>query len=213
MVPLTVAWHRRAMETFLAGLDPLLIYLVVAGLAFGESVSFLSFFLPGEVALVTAAALAGPVGTDPIVLGAVAVTAAAAGGWCGYELGRRFGPGLMSWRPIADRVDERLARLDQTLQRGSGIAVVVAGRFNQFTRALVPAVAGMGRMPRHRFLWANAAGAIAWGVGFTVIGHVAAEWWRTTSGPAHVVMAVVLASVAGAWWALGRVGNVERPRD
>lgn len=75
------------METFLAGLDPLLIYLVVAGLAFGESVSFLSFFLPGEVALVTAAALAGPVGTDPIVLGAVAATAAAAGGWCGYELG------------------------------------------------------------------------------------------------------------------------------
>jgi len=119
----------------------------------------------------------------------------------------------MRWRPIADHVDERLARLDQTLQRGSGIAVVMAGRFNQFTRALVPAVAGMGRLPRHRFLWANAAGAIAWGVGFTVIGHVAAEWWRTTSGPAHVVMAVVLASVAGAWWALGRVGNVERPRD
>lgn len=75
------------MENFLAGLDPIVIYMVVGGLAFGESVSFLSFFLPGEVALVTAAALAGPVGTDPIVLGAVAATAAAAGGWCGYELG------------------------------------------------------------------------------------------------------------------------------
>jgi membrane-associated protein len=213
MVLLSAAWHLRAMETFLAGLDPLLIYLVVAGLAFGESVSFLSFFLPGEVALVTAAALAGPVGTDPVMLGGVAVIAATAGGWCGYELGRRFGPGVMKWRPIADRVNERLGQLDQTLQRGSGSAVVVAGRFNQFTRALVPVVAGMARMPRHRFMWANAAGAIAWGVGFTVVGHVAAEWWRTTSGSAHVVMAVVLASVAGAWWALGRINNVERPRD
>ncbi|HSJ34157.1 MAG TPA: VTT domain-containing protein [Acidimicrobiia bacterium] len=201
------------MENFLAGLDPIVIYMVVGGLAFGESVSFLSFFLPGEVALVTAAALAGPVGTDPVVLGGVAVVAAAAGGWCGYELGRRYGPGLMKWRPIAGRVDERLAHLDRALQRGSGIAVVIAGRFNQFTRALVPAVAGIARMPRHRFMWANLAGAIAWGVGFTLIGHVAAEWWRNTSGTAHVLMAVVMASIAGAWWASGRARNVERPRD
>lgn len=213
MVSSFVAWHLRAMETFLAGLDPLLIYLVVAALAFGESVSFLSFFLPGEVALVTAAAVAGPVGTHPFLLGGVAIVAAMAGGWCGYELGLRFGPALVRWGPVGGRVKDRLPAISDTLQRGRGFAIVVAGRFNQFTRALVPAVAGMTGMSRRGFLLANAAGALVWGAGFTLVGYLAAEWWRTSSGAAHAVIAVVLASVAGAWWALGRATNVERPRD
>lgn len=202
-----------SMESFLAGLDPALVYLVVAALAFGESVSFLSLLLPGEVALVAAAAVAGPVGVDPFLLGAVAVGAAALGGWCGYELGRRYGSALVAWRPLARRVDGGLASVKRRLESGRGFTMVLVGRFNQLTRVLVPAVAGMVEMPRGRFVWANLVGAVAWGAAFTIVGSVAAEWWRSTSGPIHAVIAVMVASAAGVWWAMGRDHDGQRPRD
>lgn len=199
------------MESFLLALDPWLVYLVVALLAFGESVSFVSLVFPGEVALVGAAAVASIVGVDPVTLGAVAVGSAAVGGLCGYELGKRYGHALLAWGPLERRVKPHLPGLSARLRGGAGVTVVVAARFNQLTRALAPAVAGMTAMPRHRFAWANLTGAVLWGVAFTSIGVFAAQWWRTSSGTVQVVMAAALAAAAGAWFAIGRPHG-ERPR-
>lgn len=200
------------VEQFLLGLDPWLVYVVVALLAFGESVSFLSLVLPGEIALVAGAAIASLIGVDPVILGTVAVTAAAVGGACGYELGRVMGPSIVAWGPIARRFDTHLPALTKRLQSRGAALVVLSARFNQLTRALAPALAGMARMPRGRFLWANLAGATLWGTAFTLLGVFAARWWQSTSGTLQVILAAVLAATAGAWFALGRSAKGERPR-
>lgn len=192
------------MESFILSLDPWLIYVAVGLLAFGESVSFLSLVMPGEIALVGAAAVAPLVGVDPVLLGVVATGAAAAGGLAGYEIGRRYGRSLVSWEPLARRIEPHLPGISRRLASPAGPTVVITARFNQLTRALAPAVAGMTHMSWRRFAWANITGAVLWGATFTLVGVFAAQWWHSSSGLVQVILAAVLAAAAGAWFALGR---------
>ncbi|MGH3650274.1 MAG: DedA family protein [Acidimicrobiia bacterium] len=190
------------MEAFLASLDPWLIYLMVGALTFGESAAFLSLVFPGEIALVAAAALGLPAGVGPVELAAVATLGAVVGGLFGYAMGRRYGPGLMRWEPISRRLGAKMIELRPLLAGPEAGALVAVARFNQITRALVPALAGMAEMGRLRFAVANGIGAVLWATVFTAIGYYAAEWWRSTSGLVHLVMAVVLVSGLGGWLVL-----------
>lgn len=191
------------MEAFLASLDPWLIYGFVAAMTFGESAAFLSLVFPGEVALVAAAALGVSAGVDPVVLGGIAALGALSGGLFGYAMGRRFGPRIVSWAPIHRKLGRRMAELHPMVAGPEAGALVAVARFNQITRAIVPALAGMSEMGRLRFAVANGLGAVVWAALFTAIGYYAAEWWRSTSGFVHIVMAVVVAAGAG-WWLLVR---------
>ena len=66
---------------------------------------------------------------------------------------------------------------------------VVIARFIPWGRVFVPVIAGVGRMGYARFVTANIVGALAWGVGITVIGYYAA------SIPEVKVLAYVIAGV------------------
>lgn len=191
------------MEEFLTSLDPWLIYGFVGAMTFGESAAFLSLVLPGEVALVAAAAMAVSAGVDPVLLGAVAALGALLGGLFGYAMGRRYGPRIVRWEPIDRRLGHRMAELRPMLAGSEAGALVAVARFNQITRAVVPALAGMAEMGRLRFAVANGVGALVWASLFTAIGYYAAEWWRSTSGFVHIAMAVVVAVGAG-WWLMAR---------
>jgi membrane protein DedA with SNARE-associated domain len=57
--------------------------------------------------------------------------------------------------------------------RRRGPYYVFIGRFTAFLRAVIPALAGMSRMNYRRFFIANAAGAILWGIAFTLLGYFA----------------------------------------
>lgn len=48
-----------------------------------------------------------------------------------------------------------------------------AGRFVAFLRAVTPALAGLSRMRYRTFLAYNAAGGLAWGVGFVLLRYLA----------------------------------------
>lgn len=172
-------------------------------LTFGESAAFLSLVFPGEVALVAAAAVGVSAGVDPVVLAAVATLGALTGGIFGYVIGHRYGPTVIRWEPIDRRLGDRMAQLKPLLAGSEAGALVAVARFNQITRAVVPALAGMAEMGRVRFAIANALGAMVWAALFTAIGYYAAEWWRSTSGLVHVAMAVVVAVAVG-WWLLIR---------
>jgi membrane protein DedA with SNARE-associated domain len=50
---------------------------------------------------------------------------------------------------------------------------VLVGRFTAFLRAVTPALAGLSRMPYRTFLLYNAAGAVVWGTGATLLGYFA----------------------------------------
>lgn len=200
------------METFLVSMEPWVIYLVVGALAFGESAAFLGLILPGEVGLVAAAAVAAVVGVDPVVLAVVAASSASAGGLVGYEVGRRYGRQLAAWGPISDRLGGAMGRIaDRIASAHSAMALVIIGRFNQVTRAAVPALAGMAPMSRPRFVAANVIGALLWSITFTAVGFLAAEWWRDSSGPFQAILAAGLAAAIGGWMALTRVRGVGSP--
>jgi len=187
------------VESFLQSLDPWLIYAVIAALTFGESAAFLSLVLPGEVGLVTAAALGNAAGLNPVLLAGVAATGALVGGVVGYVIGQRYGPSLLEWEPIARRLGPEIEELRPSLVGSRAAALVILARFNQVTRAVVPALAGMVSMGRTRFALANGLGAVVWAVVFTAVGYLAAEWWKTTSGLVHAIVAAALVVGFGGW--------------
>lgn len=187
------------MENFLASLDPWLIYVVIGLLTLGESAAFLSLVFPGEVALVAAAALGVSAGLDPVALGATATLGAVIGGGLGYAIGRRYGQSLIRWKPIDRRLGHRMDQLRPLLAGHEAGALVAVSRFNQITRAVVPALAGMAEMGRVRFAVANGIGAIIWAAAFTAVGFYAAEWWRSTSGLVHLMAALVVVVGLSGW--------------
>lgn len=190
--------HRCVVEQFVASLEPWHLYLLVAAITFGESALFLSLLIPGEVGLVAAAALGSAGGVEWFPLTLVASLGAAIGGLVGYEFSRRHRERVMAWRPFAGSAQPQLARLGSRMARGSSVVVVVS-RFNQVSRALVPALAGLAEMERRRFLWANSLGAVLWAGTFTALGFLAAEWWARSSTPLHVGLAVAIALAIGLW--------------
>jgi membrane-associated protein len=201
------------VDAFISSLDPWLIYVVIAALTLGESAAFLSLVFPGEIALVAAAALGVSTGVDPVVLAGVATLGALVGGALGYALGRRYGRRLMAWEPISRRLGDRMTQLGPLLAGPEAAPLVAVARFNQITRAVVPALAGMAEMGRLRFAIANGVGALIWASVFTAIGYYAAEWWRSTSGLVHLIMAILLASGLAAWWFTRRRGGRSAARS
>jgi membrane-associated protein len=154
------------------GLDPLLIPIATGLLVFAEDAVFIGFVVPGETAAVLAGVGAG-LGHVALWLSiVVVVVAAVVGDSVGYEVGHRFfGPRVLTSRFLAPHRD-RIERAQAFLRRRGGIAVFL-GRFTAFFRAMMPALAGASRMPYGTFLAWNAAGGIAWGTLFVVVGYAA----------------------------------------
>ncbi|GAA1894688.1 DedA family protein [Actinomadura bangladeshensis] len=105
-----------------------------------------------------------------------------------------------------------------TRTRGRGTAFdSVTSWFIAFFRAIMPALAGMSRMPRHVFLLFNAAGGLVWGVGFTMLGYFAGNAYSRIEHVAGqavaiaVACAVVLALVV--WRVRRRRAQHPRNRD
>ena len=91
----------------------------------------------------------------------------------GYTLGRHFG------RPYLDKrrgevLQKAIANSEKFYQAWGFWAVVVA-RFVPFARALVPVIAGIGKMNYYKFFLANLVGAGLWGFGLSMAGYYAAS--------------------------------------
>jgi membrane protein DedA with SNARE-associated domain len=179
-----------------------LAYVVIAALVFAEAAVFVGFVLPGETACIIGGVLAASGRLQLAVLLPLVVVAAVVGDSVGYEVGRLYGPPLLRTR-LLRRHSHRLDGAQTTLRDRGGWAVFVA-RFTAFLRAVMPGLAGMSRMPYPRFFVYNAAGALVWGVGVTLLGYFAGASYRRleqTLGQISALLAVVL--VGGAlfvWW-------------
>jgi membrane protein DedA with SNARE-associated domain/membrane-associated phospholipid phosphatase len=127
--------------------------------------------VPGETALVTAAALAGRGTlslTGVILAGCVGTIA---GGQAGYWLGARGGTAFIArygrWILLSEARLERTHRFfDQ-----HGAKTVLLGRFVAFLRSFVGIFAGLSRMPIRVFALHNAIGGIVWVVTFSLLGY------------------------------------------
>jgi len=176
-------------------------YALVGLLAAGEAAAFLGLFLPGEAALLLGGVLASQGRVSLPVMLAVAVTAAVVGDSIGYEIGRRGGPALKRSRLGRVVGPHRWVQGEAFLARRGGPAVFF-GRWVGLLRALVPSLAGMGRMPYPRFLLWNGLGGLLWASTVVLVGFAAGAQYKRVEqllGRGSLVVGLVTVVLAGAF--------------
>ena len=135
--------------------------------------------LPGETAVLVAAATAGAgKGFTIWIVFLLAALGAIAGDMVGYQIGRRGG------RALFERLSGRLWFRETHIRKAEnffarrGFIAVFAGRWISYLRLFTALMAGVSRMPYHKFLLANVlsgilwAGAMSW-LGFKFGKHLA----------------------------------------
>jgi membrane protein DedA with SNARE-associated domain len=128
--------------------------------------------LPGETALVTAAAVAANGRLDVFWVFGIGALAAIIGDNCGYWFGRTGGLQLV------ERYGHHVGLSDVKLERvrgfyaSHGSKTVLIGRFIAIMRSWAAILAGVMRMSYPRFIAVNAVGCILWTSVFTTLGYV-----------------------------------------
>lgn len=194
------------LEQWLAGVPSWTVYLVSFGFVFAESALFAGFLVPGETALLVAAALAGLGHVNAVAVAACGVAGAIVGDSVGYEVGRHFGPGLRSTR-LGRRVKTAHWDRAEAFMRRYGGRSVFLGRWAAFGRALIPALAGVTRLRYPTFLLWNALGGLTWAVTVVAVGYFAGGSWhrveqvfgRAVGLVLLTVVAVALVLAAARW--------------
>jgi membrane-associated protein len=194
------------MQTFtdlVQGLPAPLVYGAVAALVFAEAALFFGFVFPGETAIIVGGLLASQGRLSLSLLLVIVVLAAIGGDSVGYEIGRRYGPRLLSTRAVRKH-RTKVAKAQDLIRRRGAVAVFI-GRFTALLRALMPALAGSSRLPYPKFLVFNAIGGLVWGVGFTLGGFFVGEAFERFAhliGEGLAIVVAVLAVIAIAVWSV-----------
>jgi membrane protein DedA with SNARE-associated domain len=139
-------------------------------------------FLPGETALLTAAALASRLhlaiggviaagAAGPIVGGSLGY---AIGWWGGYRLLVRYGARVGLAQPQV--------KVTHYLFQRDGGRVVFLGRFVLVLRSFAGLLAGAGRMSPVSFLAFNAAGSVVWATAYGLAAYAAGSTLLSLSG-------------------------------
>src|SRR4051794_1740036 len=173
-------------------------YLGVAVGAFGDSFGLPSW---GEVVLLVASAASAATSSHfslPVVI-AVAWVFAVLGDACAYAAGRAAGPRLLHRLGVHD--DSSMHRF---MER-HGARAVVAGRLVSGVRTKLAVVSGSTRMPAHRYIIADAAGAAIWAVTVGLLGYLFSSSVQSvtdhagSAGHALGGIAIAVVALAGAY--------------
>lgn len=181
------------LTDWLLGLHGLAVYGVVGLLVFAEDALFVGFVLPGETAAVLGGVAAALGHASLAVVLAVVICAAVIGDTVGYEVGRHFGPRLLTSRFLQRRAGRLDAARGRLAARG-GTAVFLA-RFVAFFRATMPALAGASGMRYLKFVSFNAAGGIVWGTAVVLVGYLAGNSYTKVEKTFGRLTAVIVAAV------------------
>jgi len=150
-------------------------------LAFGESLAFLSLFIPAWAALIGIGVLIGAGHLDFWPIWLAGGLGAALGDWLSYWLGMKIGPPIAEMWPLSRHPG--LLPKGEAFVRRWGVLAIFIGRFFGPLRASVPLSAGIFRMPYWHFQIANFASALLWvgvllGIGDVVDAMFEWLWWR-----------------------------------
>jgi membrane protein DedA with SNARE-associated domain len=141
---------------------------VVAAFLFIESAGVP---VPGETALVTAAALAGRGTLSIVAVLLAACVGTVAGGHAGYWIGSREGRSLIArYGRWINLTPERMQRTEAVFARHGGKTILL-GRFVAFMRSFLGIFAGIVGMPMKSFAIYNAAGGVLWVLSFSALGY------------------------------------------
>jgi undecaprenyl-diphosphatase len=177
--------------------------------AFGESFAFVSLVFPGTSMLIVAGTLmaSGSLPYWPVLAGAV--IGAVLGDTVSFWLGYRFGGGIGRIWPFT-RNPGLLPQGIRFFERHGGKSVFI-GRFFGPVRAVIPLAAGIMRMPRGRFWFANVTSAIVWAPMLLLAGDAVGDFGDRLIGSANTVVLVVggltLFGIGAMVWAMVRSGR------
>ena len=152
--------------------------------------------LPGESALIAAAAAAGAGQTSALWVFLGAWSGAVIGDNIGYLVGRRYGRRLI--QRYGDRLGLTEARFDrvEAVTRKYGALMVLGARFVVVFRQFNGIVAGSSGMPWVRFLIANIVGAAAWAGLWVTVGDRLSHWLTTHPNLLHFVPLLAILVIA-----------------
>jgi membrane-associated protein len=131
----------------------------------------LGFFMPAESLVVTAGFFASQGHFEIVPLIAGVAAAAIIGDTLAFELGEKLGRDWLLYHGGRFGIrQEHVARVDGYFVRHGGKSVFF-GHFLHVFRALMPFLAGAGRMPYRRFVVYNTPGCILWSSVFCLLGY------------------------------------------
>lgn len=182
----------------------LLAVLAFASAA-SEAIVVVGVVVPGTAILLAVSALAGAGGHVSLIgiLIAAAIAGAIVGDGLSYWLGRHFGRGLFGMWPFS-RHPEWLNGGEAFFASHGGKSVFI-GRFVPGVKTVIPAVAGVSRMPIGRFLVANVTSAILWSLALVLSGLGIGRGLDRTglADPRIVVLLITFLTALGlAYWLL-----------
>lgn len=144
--------------------------LLIGAIIFAESGLLVGFFLPGDT-LLFGAGLAASQGRFSLTwLMVIVVIAAIVGDNVGYSIGRRTGKRIFTKEDSILFQREHIERAQRFYDKHGGKTIIMA-RFVPIVRTFAPVVAGVGKMPRRRFMFFNVFGGLLWGTLMPLLGY------------------------------------------
>lgn len=165
---------HHIIATASGGVVYLLVFLVPAL----EASIFVGFVLPGETAVLLGGVLASQHHVSLTGVLAAAIAGAVIGDSIGYFVGRRYGEALQRSRLGRIVGERRWAASEDFLRRRGGPSVLL-GRWTALLRALVPAAAGMAKLPYRTFVVWNVVGGVLWATVIVFAGYLAGNAYKS----------------------------------
>jgi undecaprenyl-diphosphatase len=147
---------------------PFLALFFVFLVAFSESLIVIGLLVPGAILMVIFGAL---IAVDALQFWPTvffAVSGAVAGDSLSYWLGKRYQNKLHTLWPLS-RHPEVITQANQFFNR-HGVKSIIFSRFIGLLRPIIPAIAGMTRMPVNTFIAINISSAIFWAPAYLLPG-------------------------------------------
>lgn len=163
-------WIHHTADTLVSHNLQIPLFVLLILFAFAEAAAFVGFILPGETSLLIGGVLAHAGAWNVWVFLVAAIIGAIAGDSVGYEVGKHFGPKIKE-NAFGRLVGEKRWKFAQAIFDRYHGGAIFFGRAQALLRALVPALAGMNKVPYRTFLKWNAAGGIVFSTTVVLLGY------------------------------------------
>lgn len=163
-------WIHHTADALVARNLHVPLFLLLIFFIFAEAALFIGFILPGETSLIIGGVLAHAQVWNLWLFLGVSIAAAIIGDSVGYEVGKHFGPRLQLSR-LGRFIGPRRWTLAQAIFDRYHGGAIFFGRAQALLRALVPALAGMNKVPYSKFIRWNAAGGIVFSSVVCLLGY------------------------------------------
>ena len=164
------AWIHHQADWLVAHNLQIPLFILLILFAFAEAAAFVGFVLPGETSLLIGGVLAHAEVWSLWLFLICAILGAIAGDSVGYEVGKHLGPRIKTNRFGQFVGSKRWDLAQHVFDKYHGWAIFF-GRAQALLRALVPALAGLNKVPYPTFLKWNAAGGIVFSTTVILLGY------------------------------------------